>query len=228
MDKEEELEKIKKCLALSKSANENEAAQALKHAQALMREHAISDDDVALADICRHYCDDKTARQMPCWQSMLAGIVKQAFGCEWYLGGAWNYPRVVFYGVGNKPELASYAYSVLLRQLKIARREYIATVLKKVRLSKNKTYRADQFCEGWITAAYTKVDKFAIGEREQALLQKFGEKLGLETSKTREVTPSSNAKTAADLDRFLGNQQGRQVQLHHAMHGGDDLLRLGM
>ena len=43
MDKNKAIEKIKKCLALGKSANEHEAAQALKQAQALMREYGISD-----------------------------------------------------------------------------------------------------------------------------------------------------------------------------------------
>lgn len=37
MDNKTALEKIKKCLALSKSANEHEATQALKQAQALMQ-----------------------------------------------------------------------------------------------------------------------------------------------------------------------------------------------
>ncbi len=217
MDKEKVLEKIKKCLALSKSANEHEAAQALKQAQALMREYGISDADVALSDIKQHACTDKTANRIPGWQAWLATTVKQAFGVEWYLGGDWNNTRVIFYGTGNKAELAAYAYSVLLRQLKGARREYIDTALKRVRLAKNKTYRADQFCEGWISAVYRKIDKFANGEREQALLQQFGKSLGLGEVKPREAAPSSNAKRVADLDRFLGNQQGKSAQLHHAM-----------
>ncbi|RKV86005.1 MAG: DUF2786 domain-containing protein, partial [Neisseria sp.] len=37
MDKNQALAKIKKCLALSHSTNEYEAAQALKHAHALMQ-----------------------------------------------------------------------------------------------------------------------------------------------------------------------------------------------
>ena len=61
------------------------------------------------------------------------------------------------------------------------------------------------------------MDKFANGEREQALLQQFGESLGLRKSKPREAAPSSNAKKAADIDRFLGNLQGKSAQLHHAM-----------
>ena len=51
MDKNKALEKIKKCLALSRSANENEAAQALKHAQALMAQYGLNQADVDLSEI---------------------------------------------------------------------------------------------------------------------------------------------------------------------------------
>lgn len=88
MDKNKAIEKIKKCLALGKSANEHEAAQALKQAQALMREYGISDADVALSDIKKHACTAKTANQIPGWQAWLANTVKAAFGAEWYLGSS--------------------------------------------------------------------------------------------------------------------------------------------
>ena len=42
MDKETALTKIKKCLALSKSVNEHEAAIALKQAQRLMQEYSLN------------------------------------------------------------------------------------------------------------------------------------------------------------------------------------------
>ena len=225
MDKQKVLEKIKKCLALGESANEHEAAQAIRQAQILMKKYGISDADIEMADIKEHICHEKTAMKMSQWQAQLAHTVKTAFGCEWYLGGSWNNAKVVFYGVGNKAELASYAYSVLLRQLKQARREYMATVLKRVRLAKNKTYRADEFCKGWITAVYHKVDKFANGEREQALLQLFGEQMNLSTTKTRTVAASANAKKQGMFDQFLGRQQGKKAQLHQAM-GGDERKQL--
>ena len=51
MDKQAILEKIKKCLALSKSANEHEAAQAMKQAQALMKKYEVDAVDVALSEV---------------------------------------------------------------------------------------------------------------------------------------------------------------------------------
>lgn len=51
MDKQAVLEKIKKCLALSKSANEHEAAQAMKQAQALMKKYEVDAVDVVLSEV---------------------------------------------------------------------------------------------------------------------------------------------------------------------------------
>ena len=51
MDKQKVLEKIKKCLALGESANEHEAAQAIRQAQILMKKYGISENDVELSGI---------------------------------------------------------------------------------------------------------------------------------------------------------------------------------
>ena len=51
MDKKTALAKIKKCLARAKSANEHEAAQALKQAQALMREFEVTEQDVEWSQV---------------------------------------------------------------------------------------------------------------------------------------------------------------------------------
>ena len=61
MDKEKILDKIKKCLALSKSANEHEAAQALKQAQALMEKHEVNAVDIALSEVSEQKADRKMA-----------------------------------------------------------------------------------------------------------------------------------------------------------------------
>lgn len=51
MDKEKVLDKIKKCLALGESANEHEAAQAIRQAQILMKKYGISEIDVELSAV---------------------------------------------------------------------------------------------------------------------------------------------------------------------------------
>lgn len=80
MDKQKALDKIKKCLALSRSANEYEAAQALKHAQALMAQYGVNESDVALADVSE--CERKAPKTAPKWHWALVHLCGQAFGCE--------------------------------------------------------------------------------------------------------------------------------------------------
>ncbi|KPW78732.1 hypothetical protein AL049_05750 [Pseudomonas syringae pv. cerasicola] len=45
------IRKIKHCLALSQSSNENEAATATRQAQALTREYHLSETDVKVSDV---------------------------------------------------------------------------------------------------------------------------------------------------------------------------------
>ena len=145
MDKQKVLEKIKKCLALGESANEHEAAQAIRQAQILMKKYGISEMDVELSAVTEKGVP--VAATLPTWHQVLISQCAKAFGVKSYKCTQWGLAEARFFGIGIKPELAAYAYEVLLRQLKKERREYIKTELKAVRLPRNKTARADQFCK---------------------------------------------------------------------------------
>lgn len=49
-DNEKIIDKIKKCLALSRSANEHEAEAALRQARKLMEAHGVTDLDIEAAE----------------------------------------------------------------------------------------------------------------------------------------------------------------------------------
>lgn len=225
MDKEKALDKIKKCLALSKSANKHEAAQALKQAQALMKQYGIDEIDVELSAI-QETDGLKCAQTLPQWQAYLAGVVCSCFGVRSYTDYKLNTRNLntdaylKFYGVSPRNELAAYAYEVLLRQIKAARAEYIKTQLSRVRLAKNKTFRANEFCIGWVVAVKRKVDVFANSERETQLLEQWGEKNGLTAGKTR----ASKGKSYADRER--GWVKGQDAALNHAVSGTEQINRL--
>ncbi|MTD33973.1 DUF2786 domain-containing protein [Paludibacterium denitrificans] len=55
MDRKSAIEKIKKCPALAKSANEHEAAAALRQAQALMEKFGVEDDDILMSEVCKDH-----------------------------------------------------------------------------------------------------------------------------------------------------------------------------
>ena len=77
MDKEKVLDKIKKCLALGQSANEHEAAQALKQAQALMEKYEVNAVDIALSRVSEQKADRKMAFKLADWQWGIANMIAE-------------------------------------------------------------------------------------------------------------------------------------------------------
>ncbi|WP_049258883.1 DUF2786 domain-containing protein [Eikenella corrodens] len=225
MDKQKVLEKIKKCLALGESANEHEAAQAIRQAQILMKKYGISEMDVELSAVTEKGVP--VAATLPTWHQILISQCAKAFGVKSYQYTQWGLAEARFFGIGIKPELAAYAYEVLLRQLKKERREYIKNELKAVRLSRNKTARADQFCTGWVYAISRKVQEFAAEPAEEEVLARYKQQLGeMEKAPKRDVHGGSKASREQDL--AAGVRKGREAQLYHAMDGAEDRKQLGL
>lgn len=187
MDKETALAKIKKCLALSKSVNEHEAAIALKQAQRLMQEYSLNELDIQLAEIYERRVS--AALKLPQWHWDLIHVCGRAFGCERWHQQTYSGGKIVFCGINGRPEMAAYAYEVLLRQLKQARRQYMKSALTKVRITKNKTYRADKFCEGWVSSVRDLVKAFARTEEELQLIEQYKTRTygRFRTAKTRDI-----------------------------------------
>ena len=103
MDKSSALEKIKKCLALSRSANEHEAAQALKHAQALMAKYGLTGWDVELAEVSEQY--GKAPKSAPSWHWRLVHLCGSAFGCDRWHAADRSGGRFVFCGINDWPRM---------------------------------------------------------------------------------------------------------------------------
>lgn len=225
MDKQKVLEKIKKCLALGESANEHEAAQAIRQAQILMKKYGISEMDVELSAVTEKGVP--VAATLPTWHQVLISQCAKAFGVKSYQYTQWGLAEARFFGIGIKPELAAYAYEVLLRQLKKERREYIKTELKAVRLPRNKTARADQFCTGWVYAISRKVQEFAAEPAEEEVLARYKQQLG-EMGKAPKRDVRGGSKATREQDLAAGVRKGREAQLYHAMDGGEERKQLGL
>lgn len=111
------IDKISKCLALSKSANEHEAAIALRQAQALMQKYKISEKQILISDIKERIIQTKTQRTKDI-ERRLKVMIANVFECGsysgWYTLEGTRYQQHVFYGVEPNASIAAYAYSVLL------------------------------------------------------------------------------------------------------------------
>lgn len=223
-DRDAIIAKIKKCLALSKSANEHEAASALRQAQKLMAAHGVSDFDVENADIDEQDARSGASRNPVRWECLLVRIVAKAFGCEVFFSGSWNARPGVwrFVGVAPQAEIARYAYEVMARQLKRARAEHIKTALKRCGPT-NRTRRADLFCEGWISAASKLLEGFAGTEAQAVKISGYLESkysLSPFNGKDRSAGRSLSERDYGDL--AAGSRSGRGAELNRGIGGADD------
>lgn len=218
MDREAALRKIKSCLALSCSANEHEAAAALRQAQKLMRENGISDEALQLADVAEASSPMRSAA-IPVWECRLAQAVADAFGClviaqrgyRLALGTLRRKSNWLFIGAGPAAQVAAYAHEVLAGQCAKARLAHIAAQPKNCKPI-TKTARGDVFAKAWVYVVENMLDRFANGERNTELLEAYKAQhfpdLTSIKPKAREV-----GRNVKDDSYWKGAQAGRQADL---------------
>ena len=203
------IEKIKKCLALSESTNEYEAAQALKHAHALMAKYNISQELIDLSKINELSTEAKAS--FATWHLYLIETIELVF-CVCALINS-KRGTVSFNGFNKKPEIAKYVYEVLFRQCNRARTGYIKTHLRAVRTKKDKTFRANSYATGWVNTVQNEIEKF-ITEKDRAEYQ-HARTITL-TRTDIKVGDFFKAKDEGKLsvnDFFSGADDGKNVRL---------------
>ena len=222
-DRDKLLRKVKHCLAMGESSNENEAASAIRQASKMMERHGISKQDLLLLDI--KYSSSKTdlpRSAIPSYLAHLSGMIAFIFGCKVFYeyNMAANKYRAVFVGLDTYSEIAGYAFDVLSAQLKSARKLYLKNNLNRVRIKKNKYTRADSFCLGWVKGvAYLVKDiKPPVVDCkmiEQKLLVEKGEMATAKTSNTGKGL----AQSKVSADYIHGFIAGEDAHLHNAVQG---------
>ncbi len=226
MDHCKVIEKIKKCLALSKSSNEHEAAAALRQAQKLMEKHKISDMDIELAEVEGRISPVGNTKKQPMYVHYLLSIIEKAFGVKSFFRieqdfTCWS-SHALFVGLEPQPEIAAYAFEVLFKQLKKDRANYIKT-LKRFK-KENKTRKADLFAEAWISAVHSKIVAFAVSEKEKEIVEAYMQRK--HPNLTKSEVKKHKVKRGDDSAIYAGLEQGRKASLHHAT-GSDQRQALG-
>lgn len=225
MNREQALSKIKKCLALAKSANAHEAAAAMRQAQKLMAEHALDLASVELSDVVEERARAAMS-SMPKWEVRLANLVGDAFGCRviWTkarrLIGAYRSTTdtiVVFIGSATGAQIARYAFEVLSRQCAKLRLAHIQAQPKSCKPI-TRTARGDHFAGGWVSGVQSLVSKFAGNEADQLLIEQYiGAKFpDIESKQVKSRAVGRNVK---DDDMVKGYEAGLQAQLNHGLGG---------
>ncbi|MDQ5598654.1 DUF2786 domain-containing protein [Klebsiella pneumoniae] len=231
---EKYLAKIKKLLNLARrSSNSHEAATALNQAQALMRKHKLSQNDIDLMDITSKASKGAPshAQSIPRYMTFLGQLICRAMGVNCYYSFRRNHMNgqkqntVIFYGPDERPEIAAYAFDVLSRQMVKARRTFISSLRKNIKPS-TKTARADQFCEGWAKGAYQAIEPFIVTETEETLMANFLAKMKKE-QELSDLKPREAKKCRGDQDAAeAGFNEGLKARLNHGVSGKDLALSL--
>lgn len=209
------IDKIKKCLALAKSSNGNEAATALRQAQKLMAQHNISQADIDLAEMNAKTTRSGKARTPPKYVIYLANLICRAFGVEMIFKEKMDGCDVEFIGLGIQPEIASYAYDVLLRQLTRDRKAYMATLGNRCKTT-TKTRKADIFAEHWVMQAARTVTEFVKPSNFDDMVKSY---IARRHGDLVEFQPRHKKLTNKDFGSVLaGRAAGNNVQLHHGMN----------
>ena len=220
------MRKIQKCLALSASSNQHEAAAALRQAKVLMDMHQVTMEDIELGRIEVEEIGQGYSRP-PKWKANLYLVVARAFGCSQFLRGG----RPVFVGSSPGPAVAKYALEVLLRQLEANKRNFIAEIATnrpcmtrtaKVRLGKG-------YAEGWVHGCYQVVAQFSAAlssETHERHRERLCQHLQIE-----KIHASIPRKSALDdkiglIAGRAGFLDGQQAKIHAGMTtvGGPVLL----
>lgn len=225
MHNESIIKKIRKCLALSKSANVHEAATALRQARKLMDLHAIDAAEIGLADIRE---DSVKARSvaLSVWEGALAGLIANTFGCTHLTSTGYTLTRrftyvkrrvFIFIGAGASATVAKYAYDVLSRQCATARAKYIRQQPRR-RKASAKTASGDAFSIGWVSGARKRVEQFTANDHNKSLIDQYMQQYypNLTEAKPRNTEGRPHINNS---DVFQGFEAGCLARLDRGLDG---------
>jgi hypothetical protein len=216
MDQSKAIEKIKKLLRLAASDNPHEAAAAMRQARALMDKYRLEEMDVALSEVQECACHSGSKIKPVRWEASLAGCVKSAYACEFLFMagvGEWRF-------IGEFAEVASYTMTVLLRQVRQARRTFISDKLRRCKTA-TKTKRADVFCDGWVYQVRKQVMAFAGSDcpSQAAIAYMLKHHPNTTQSTPTDRNTANQLSNRAVTDSMHGILAASDVRLNHGVKG---------
>jgi len=215
------VDKIKKCLALSESDNENEAALAAARAQELMAKYQIEmaqlreEDPDATIDVIEH----PLFGGKPLWHTQLALHIAKANSCACFKRNK----QLIVVGTPENVQIVDYFHTYLVRMLRhlmrIYCREFYGTTKVKANIRMSFLEGATETVGERVLARKREIHEEARAtsctalvriDKEWDAVQNYLASLGLRKGTRRR---SHSDYTA----RSHGREAGRQVHLHDAL-----------
>jgi hypothetical protein len=220
-DRKKWLDKIRKCLRLAASANEHEAARALSQAQALMREHQVSQDELIAAEASESRVRARAKTKPASWEFQLADMVAAATGCKLIFAAGGTAGEWMFIGTRGGEQVAQYAMAALLRQIVRSRARYIESTLRRCKVA-TRTRRADAYCVGWVSTVHAKVQRIALSEADSKAIAAYASRYSITQLKPidRPADFFLRGKEREYGDWLNGRADGSGIDLGRPMSGG--------
>ncbi len=213
VNKKRIIDKIAKCLRLSASSNPHEAAMALKQAQSLMEKYGVTDSEVDTASISESQVTSGSSCTPPGYLDRLASIISNSYGVYHFLSLTGGANKYTFVGPDPIPEVASYVFTVLRRQVTKARKEYYKTRRGK---RVNKIKKADVFAMGWVISVSELVNDFAQPLKVKEAINKY---LDIYHPGLTKYTPRNIKIKAGNIDAALsGMSAGQNANLKNGVN----------
>lgn len=225
-DNDNIIRKIEKCLALSRSSNEHEAAAALRQANKLMAAYNVTAEALVGAKIGTFKAKTDSWTRPPAWEIHLLRAVKRAFGCEAILhtgyGGCSDRKNnrltlIEYIGVKYQAELAAYTHEVIRGQVSRARAKYSASLEGYTR--GEKIAAGETFCQAYVESINAQIIALAVPpEQAKAIHALKTELLGLTPGKFTATQRGYDGSAAA-----AGRSAAQGASLHRPMNGRENL-----
>jgi hypothetical protein len=224
MDKSAAIERIRKCLALSESANEHEAAAAMRQARKLMDKYDLSDVGAEFFALKDEEVTNGFSRP-PNWYCNLLAVIGNAFGCSVFTG----YKRAVFVGPAAAAEVASYSLEVVQRLLQKRKAEFLEIPSVKMTWPAKKRELGAAFAEGFVMGVDKVVREFAskITDEDRVKHTQY-----LEAKMERKVDEATERKSKLEKGGAnlwaaqVGHKEGAEISLREGVSMGGQPLRL--
>jgi len=215
MDKQKIISKIQKCLRLAESGNPNEAAAALRQAHGLMRKYDIQEVDVHTLQINEATVGSGGYYNPPYWALALSELIAEAFDCRVYIARRHEgRPQFRFIGLEQSATVAAYSFTVLYRQLRLARRHYIKGLDLDDKQEARR--RGNVFAQAWLFQIAKVVAEFLSDPNRQVVIDEYVE---THYGVTPELLRDPTHPEARDYEVILsGLRAARSVQLFRPMH----------
>lgn len=238
-ERQKVLRRLKKILALSESSEPGEAAAALHQANALMEKFGLNAVDVEFSSV-EEATTALNSADLTRTENALIGIVAAALGISVLIShvhrihadrarGRRPKASVIFIGESYKAQIAVYAFETLRRKLKKDLKTCMKDLLERSIPNAEQrkgftlsTKQREAYAYAWCQAVRSKVQALAPVVPES--VKRYIETRVDDPTKTAPVKGANPRKSDKpdvihDYMRGKGFHDGREAQLHQAVHG---------